>query len=60
MPNLVRVSKADNLLFKKSTLYKIKHLGKFPELFVKIGGALFVDLKAMEDLIEAKRLSAKK
>ncbi len=57
--NLVRLSKADNLPLRKSTLYKWKHLHKFPELFVKLGGALFVDLKALDELIEAGRLSRK-
>ena len=57
--NLCRISKADDLPFKKSTLYKFKHMGKYPELFVKIGGALFVDLKALDELIEAGRLSKK-
>ncbi|MGO8761917.1 MAG: hypothetical protein ACLP2P_08465 [Desulfobaccales bacterium] len=57
--NLCRISKADDLPFKKSTFYKWAHLRKYPQLFVKIGGALFVDLKALADLIEAKRLSTK-
>jgi hypothetical protein len=57
--NLCRIAKASGLPFQKSTLYKWKHLGKYPQLFVKISGALFVDLKALADLIEAKRLSAK-
>jgi hypothetical protein len=57
--NLCRIAKANGLPFQKSTLYKWAHLKKFPQLFVKIGGALFVDLKALADLIEAKRLSAK-
>jgi len=57
--NLCRISKADDLPFKKSTFYKWVHLRKNPQIFVKIGGALFVDLKALEELIEAGRLSRK-
>ena len=41
---LVRLSKADFLLLKISTLYKWRHLNNYPELFVKLGGAVFVDL----------------
>lgn len=54
--NLIRLSKADGLPLKKSTLYKWKHLGMYPQLFVKLGGALFIDLVALEELIEAGRL----
>lgn len=54
--DLVRLSKADSLPLCKSTLYKWKHLGKFPKLFVKLGGALFIDLNELEELIEAGRL----
>ncbi len=53
--NLVRLSKANNLPLKKSTLYKWKHLHKFPELFVKLGGALFVDLNVLDKIIEMGR-----
>jgi hypothetical protein len=54
--DLVRLSKGDNLPLKKSTLYKWKHLGKHPKLFVKLGGALFVDLKVLDEIIERGRL----
>jgi hypothetical protein len=53
--NLVRLVKADSLPLCKSTLYKWKHLGKFPELFVKLGGALFVDCDILQEIIEAER-----
>ena len=46
--NLIRLAKAEGLPLQKSTLYKWKHLGKYPQLFVKLGGALFVDLNALE------------
>jgi hypothetical protein len=58
--NLIRLSKADSLPLCKSTLYKWKHLGKFPQLFVKLGGALFVDLNALDEIIEAGRLGARR
>jgi hypothetical protein len=54
--NLVRLCKADSLPLCKSTLYKWRHLKKFPQLFIKLGGALFVDLNALEEIIEASRL----
>jgi hypothetical protein len=57
--NLIRLAKADGLPLQKSTLYKWKHLGKYPQLFVKLGGALFVDLKALDEIIESGRLKAK-
>ena len=58
MKNLVRLSKAipGTLSLAKATLYKWKHLGKFPQLFVKLGGALFVDLNELQKIIEAGRL----
>lgn len=56
MQNLVRVSKADNLPFKKQTFYKWFHLKKYPEIFVKFSGALFVDLTALERAMEKARL----
>jgi hypothetical protein len=53
--NLVRVSKAGSLPLCRSTLYKWRHLRKHPQLFVKIGGALFVDLQELDRIIEAGR-----
>ncbi len=35
--------KANGIHFKKSTLYFWHHKRKYPELFVKIGGRVFVD-----------------
>lgn len=58
MQNLVRVSKADNLPFKKQTFYKWFHTKKHLEIFVKFSGALFIDLKALERAMESGRLSA--
>jgi hypothetical protein len=53
--NLVRLSKAEDLPLTKSTLYKWRHLNKFPGLFVKLGGALFIDLNVLAEIIEAGR-----
>ncbi len=58
--NLVRLAQADSLPLRKSTLYKWKHLGKFPQLFIKLGGALFIDLNALEEIIEASRLKGER
>jgi hypothetical protein len=52
---LVRLSKADFLPLKISTLYKWRHMNKYPELFVKLGGAVFVDLNYLEKIIEMSR-----
>ena len=58
--NLIRLAKADSLPLCKSTLYKWKHLEKFPRLFVKLGGALFVDLNVLDEIIEDGRLGARR
>jgi hypothetical protein len=57
MENLVRLSKAApyTLPLAKSTFYKWNHLGKFPKLFVKLGGALFVDLNVLQQIIDQGR-----
>lgn len=59
MKNLVRVSRINNLPFptpfKPSTYYKWWHTGRHKEIFVKISGALFVDLDRLEKLIDASR-----
>lgn len=41
--------------FKRPTLYKWMHLQKFPGLFVKIGGRLFVDEDVFNRIIEQGR-----
>jgi hypothetical protein len=58
MQNLVRVSKADNLPFKKQTFYKWFHLKKYPEIFIKFSGALFIDKEALERAMKERRLEA--
>jgi hypothetical protein len=55
--NLVRISKVESLPVAKSTLYKWKHMGKFPRLFVKFSGMLFVDLDELDEIMEAGRLA---
>lgn len=58
--NLLRVSKVkpDELPVVKSTLYKWRHINRFPGLFVKLSGALFVDLDALQEIIEKGRQGA--
>lgn len=60
MQNLIRVSKMKGLPFKlpyePQTFYKWFHLGKYPEIFVKFGGGLFVDLDALEQVMEKGRV----
>lgn len=41
--------------FKRPTLYKWQHLQKFPGLFVKIAGRLFVDEDVFNRIIEQGR-----
>jgi hypothetical protein len=55
--NLVRLSKvkSGSLPVEKSTLYKWRHIQKFPELFIKFGGAVFVDLDMLAQLLESGR-----
>lgn len=55
MQNLVRVSKADDLPFKKQTFYKWFHQKKHLEIFVKFGGALFVDRDRLAQAIDKSR-----
>jgi hypothetical protein len=50
--NLIRLSKANDLPFARSTLYKWHHMKKFQNIFVKISGALFVDLNELNRIIE--------
>jgi len=55
MQKYVRVSKTkvrDDVPMEPSTLYKWHHMKRHPEIFRKVGGFLFVDLKALETLIE--------
>jgi hypothetical protein len=61
MANLLRLSRVDEtpgFPLKKSTLYKWVHTRKHPEVFVRIGGAVFVDLDAFGRLVEKGRCVA--
>jgi hypothetical protein len=53
--NLVRVRRAKGLPFAPATFYKWWHLGKHKEIFVKLSGALFVDIDRLEELLNASR-----
>jgi hypothetical protein len=53
--NWVRVSQATNLPFKKQTFYQLFHFKKFPEIFIKFAGALFIDLDALQRVMEEGR-----
>lgn len=54
--NLLRVSKANEtpgFPLKASTLYKWIHTKKHPELFVRLGGAVFVNLTKLDALVSS-------
>jgi hypothetical protein len=56
--NLARISKTESdprVPLAVSTLYKWHHVRKFPKLFVKLGGALFIDLDELDLVIERGR-----
>jgi hypothetical protein len=58
MKNLLRVSRImddGSIPWKRSTCYKLKHLNRYPGLFIKLGGQLFIDLNVMEQIIEEGR-----
>ena len=57
MDNLVRVSAWTDPMFSRSSLYKWRHTRKFPGLFVKIGGALYVDRAKLAEIVEAGRIN---
>ena len=59
--NWVRVSKSEksNLPLRPSTLYKWHHTKKHPEIFVKIGGSLFVDQDRFFELARAGKLASR-
>ncbi len=59
MFNLVRVSKIKDLPFelpfKPQTFYKMWHMGRNLQIFIKLGGSLFIDIQKLEELIEGSR-----
>jgi len=61
--NICRISelpkKYPDFPFSRSTLYKWKHTGRYPEIFIKISGTVLVDLDRFETLLEEKRVTPK-
>jgi len=60
--NLLRVSKVDEtpmFPLRTSTLYRWNRKGKHTELFVKLGGALFVNIDKLEEVISKGGTTAK-
>lgn len=60
--NLLRVSQVDgahNFPLRASTLYKWAHVGKHQELFVRIGGALFINLDKFWAMAAAGQLASR-
>ena len=54
MANLLRLAKVNEtpgFPLRASTLYKWIHLRKHPELFVRLGGGVFVNLDKLDALI---------
>jgi hypothetical protein len=50
----VKISKAKDLApFSISTLYKLHHRREHANLFSKVGGSVFVDVKGLKGLIDA-------
>ena len=54
---IIRVSKIDDdkSPFKKATLYKLNHRKRYPGLFIKVDGALFIDLDRLDAILEDGR-----
>jgi len=57
MARLLRLSKAaeNELPFAKRTFYKWHHLRRYPEIFRTMGRTLFVDLEALDGILEGGR-----
>jgi hypothetical protein len=58
MKNLIRLSKINEtpgFPLRAATLYKWRTLRKHPKLFVQLGGAVFVDMAVLDQIIEAGR-----
>jgi len=58
--SLVRLSQIDEVplntrLFSKHTFYRWHRTHKYPQIFVKVSGKVFVDLKAFDDVIASCR-----
>lgn len=60
--NLLRIADVNvtpGFPLKAATLYKWSHVGKHPEIFVKIGKSLFIDLDVFWQLARDGKLAAK-
>jgi hypothetical protein len=58
MKNLVRLSKINktpNFPIRSATAYKWHHVKRFPGLFIKLGGAIFIDVDKLDELLEQGR-----
>ena len=51
----IRLSQANDLPIKKSTLYKWSADNKYPQIFSQIDGKVFVDLEAIYKLLEENK-----
>ena len=54
MANLLRLSKVNEtpgFPLRASTLYKWVHVKKYPELFVRLGGAVYVNLDKLDSMV---------
>ncbi|GEM_PF-745054 len=61
MGKLLRLSKAseNELHFAKRTFYKWHHLQRYPELFVTMGRTVFIDMEALDGILEGGRQKCK-
>jgi hypothetical protein len=58
MSNLIRIAKIKDMPdfpLRPSTLYKWRTLRKHPELFVTLGGCVFLDMNKLNELIDQSR-----
>lgn len=57
LADLPRNEELSTILPRKSTFEKWRHLNKHPELFVKVGRTVFLDLGKYFDMAEAGKLA---
>ena len=51
----VRTADQESLPWPRNSIYKYSSEGRFPSVIIRIGGKLFVDLEAFEDLARKAR-----
>lgn len=59
MKNWVQISKLNTTPgspIRTATAYKWSHVNRFPEIFRRVGGKLFVDMDRLFELAEAGKL----